>query len=120
MHPQGGYPGYAPQQHPGYMQQYAAPSGHPGAYNVSVCVVSCTRAPPNPACFRVPIQPAFGLGLAHRAFTFLTSAWAQQVPGGRGGAAVGRGQPVPHAMHPQAKILKSILYWRCIVNKLGR
>jgi hypothetical protein len=48
---QGGYPGYPPQQHPGYTQQYAAPPGHPGSYNVSLLWFHA-RA-------RLPIQPAF-------------------------------------------------------------
>jgi len=54
------------------------------------------------------ILPAFRVGASAGQWPgFLTSARAQQVPGGRGGAAVGRGQPVAHAMHPQAQILKS-------------
>ncbi len=95
---QGGYTGYPPHQHPGYTQQYAAPPGHPGAYNVSLCLVSCTRA-------RLALLPAFRVGerTALQWPGFLTSEWAHQVPGGRGGAAVGRGQPVPHAMHSQAQ-----------------
>ena len=41
---QGGYKGYPTHQNPSYTQQYAAPPGHPGAYNVSLCVVMHARA----------------------------------------------------------------------------
>jgi hypothetical protein len=79
-----------PHQHPGYPQQYAAPPGHPGAYNVSV------RAPRR-ACGRSRAWRPRGHARPRRRISHAAAGLA-----GGGGARRGRGARAADAIRHAA------------------